>query len=327
MDPLASPVSTENAFFQQITDLAQKISDYNSYIHAMIRNAKKEMADNNSERPSTRYTIDDIVFTVTKQLPAWTYPVSWWKQDPITRRRQIAKTIHSSLNSRPFSMQVRDDSVEWIAATSKALEDYFENTRLNFKSVYDVSQEYLSADIDSHDSLEHDAKQLEEKVNDFFIINSYNFSKLIEHANNRFDDAVNMAGELRVPMESVRYDTVYTITKARTNFIKSLDAHFNPLVQFANHELSNNTISSDLKQYIIKSANQKLGPFSDIVTEFSRFKHVTNNVLKTAAAEFKQTPGQFSYWVDAFVELTSADWSFGSFAKNFQTETDACCAN
>ncbi|KAI8877371.1 hypothetical protein K501DRAFT_42372 [Backusella circina FSU 941] len=327
VDPLASPVPTENVFLQQITGLAQKISDYNSYIHAMIRNAKNEMAENNSERPSTRYTFDDIVFTVTKKLPTWVYPVSCWKQDSITRRRQIAKTIHSSLSSRPFSTKVRDDTVEWITATSKSLEDYFEHTRFNFKSLFDASQEYISIDIDSHDSLENDAKQLKEKIDDFYIINSYNFSKLIEHTNNKFDDAVNMAGDLRVPMESVRYDTIHTITEARNNFINSLEAHFNPLVQYANHELSNKSISSDLKRYIAKSAREELGSFSDIVTEFGRLKYITNNVLKTAAAEFKQTPGQMSYWVDAFVELTSADWSLGSFAKNLQTEKDTCCTN
>ncbi|KAI7891591.1 uncharacterized protein EV154DRAFT_481023 [Mucor mucedo] len=81
---------------QSSSNFRQRVNNYLSSAQTLTSNAKREMIVDNNVRPSTPYSIHDIIFTFSNHLHSWDHLKSVWKEDSVTRRRHINKALHSS---------------------------------------------------------------------------------------------------------------------------------------------------------------------------------------------------------------------------------------
>lgn len=323
----------------------QKGSDYLQYVKGLVVDARKELKQNNNRRPTTQYSIYDIAFSVAQYFPSWVYPQSIWKQDPITRRRQISKVLRtSSIVTRPRATAIRDATSLWTKTSSNLLEkNYTIATEEAFSSLLQSAEDFVTAATDAElmDSLflTTGYATLEDAVTHFLTNNLEEFNHIIQSINHDFNKIVSLSGELRCSLESIRDDAVEQTKMIRQNLftnqiekrLRHLSWHIRTELQNLSHELrevseEDRDTSKLLRKHTADSLCSEIETLNDIKMTLWKSKSIYNHVWQNAHNELVQSPASYNYWVDVIAEVREAAINLGkSLTKKHQKSQHSKC--
>lgn len=323
----------------------QKGSDYLQYVKGLVSDARRELKQNNNRRPTTQYSIYDLVFPIAQYLPSWVYPQSIWKQDPITRRRQITKVLRTSpLITRPRATVIRDTASFWTKTSSNLLEhNYTVSTEESFSSLLQSAEDFVTTATDAElmDPLFLTAgyATLEDAVTHFLTNNLEEFNHIIKSINHDFNEIVSLSGELRCSLESIRDDAVEQTKMIRQNLfanqiekrLRHLSWHIRTELQNLTHELrevseEDKDTSKFLRKHTADSLRSEIETLNDIKMTLWKSKSIYNHVWQNAHNELVQSPTSYNYWVDVIDEIREAAIILGkSLTKKHQKSQHSKC--
>ncbi|KAI8883109.1 hypothetical protein K501DRAFT_333547 [Backusella circina FSU 941] len=308
---------------------SQQVSTYGRYIEDAVTNAKYELSIYRSKRPSTRCSLDDIVFTAARHLPDWFFPARVWRQDPATRHQKIIQILKAP-HIYPYANPILDNATNWTAQTTQLFDAYIEETRLKLEGVYKLSQDYMEIVTKNTDVpailLDTSSDTLQKSITHYLSTNQHNFTMLLKESNKQFNKIINLSGPLRRPMESIRFDIIQSIKEAKDKQIGHIEIALTELVKHAQSELKNPSTSIDLKDYIIKPIRDELASFYKTNTILDHLKQKVSWILTMGSSEFRHDPSQLSFWVDLLDEMKEADIRLlKSLPKKFPTKKQNSC--
>ncbi|KAI8641119.1 hypothetical protein BD408DRAFT_444578 [Parasitella parasitica] len=314
----------------------EKGSDYLQYLKDLVSDARKEIKSNNNRRPSTQYSIYDVAFSVAHYLPSWVFPRSIWKEDPVTRRRHIAKVLRTSpLVTRPRATVIRDTAALWTKTSSHLLEqNYTLSTEENLVSLLQSAEDFVTAatDLELMDSLflATGYATLDDAVTHFLTNNLEEFNKITNSINHDFNEIVSLSGDLRCSLESVRDDALEQSMMIRqTLFSEHIEKRLRHLSWHIRTELQN--LSQELREvpeedkdhstkllrkHTADSLRTEIGTLDDIKSILWKSKSFYNHVWQNAHNELIQSPVSLDYWIDVVAEVKEAAINLGKTLTN-----------
>ncbi|KAG2203467.1 hypothetical protein INT47_008194 [Mucor saturninus] len=302
----------------------QRTINYLSYVQDLTDNAERELKANKNLRPSTVYSIYDIIFTFTKYLPSWVYPASIWKEDPVTRRKHITKVLRSSpYISRPRYTAIRDEVASWAQTSADVLtKDHFANMTLELNSLLTSTMDLVERSTESElmNSLFMTAGYvtLERTIDKFIIECNQQFKATLNQVNSDFDRIVALSGELRIPLESVRFDAIeqtkYIHNKMFNTVIVYRLRYLGHQIQTELERLSgeirdvqnNQEACKALKKHTADSLLVEIQDTESMYALLKKSKKFVGRVWKNAKDEVIQSPIKLNYWIDVVDDVKQA---------------------
>ncbi|GAA5812098.1 hypothetical protein MFLAVUS_005548 [Mucor flavus] len=279
-------------FQQKLTTKAQRVE-------ALVRDAKAELA----------------------YLPAWVYPPSVWKQDPITRRRNIAKTVRSSpLKLRPRYVALRDETIEW---TKTCHQNYYNHYAVDsiegLESLIDTMSDFVAVTTDKElmdpEFLSTGLTTLNNAIHHYIEENNREFLIITKEANNQFNSITASAGKLRIPLESMREDAISQTQYIRNKLFEEVVFglhHLAYTIQTNIETLAFELVDADkptseaLRKHTAETIYAELRYFETIDNVTLKLKSVITQVWKNATNELAQSPLTAGYWIDVTAEVKEA---------------------
>ncbi|KAI8090210.1 uncharacterized protein B0P05DRAFT_584426 [Gilbertella persicaria] len=325
--------------------LKDTIANYIYHLHFMVAKARIELKAHNNKRPSTQYSIHDIIFPVTQYLPSWVYPSSLWKEDHVSRRRHIARVLRSTpLIARPHVVGVRDSVIAWTKSASQQLENNYTTATIEkLDSLLQSAEDFVMAATDPElmDSifLSSGYVALDDAVTSFLKTNKQDFDLVIRSINHEFNDIVSLAGNLRRSLESVRDDAIAQTKLIRDELFAShidhrlrhLNWHIRTEIQNLAQELRNvegedTEASRVVRKHTADSLRTEIETLYDIKMTLERSKTFIHSVWSNAAHELLQSPASIDYWVDVVAEVKEAAMELArSLTKKHQARRRKHC--
>ncbi|KAI9255875.1 hypothetical protein EDC94DRAFT_696357 [Helicostylum pulchrum] len=299
----------------------QKWTAQSNRVKGAVSEARSELKSNNNSRPTTKYTIMDIIFFLKRYLPTWVYPPSLWKQDPITRRRNIARTVRSSLLvSRPRYVALRDEMIGW---TKTCHYNYYFHYAVNsiddLESLLDSMLEFVAVSTDKElmdpAFLSTGFATLNKDIHKYIEGNNQEFLIITNEANNQFNTIATLAGELRIPLESMREDAISQTKYIRNELFEKVVFGLHHLaytietnMETLTHELADadETTSEALRKHTADTIHAELLYFENIEVVTLKLKSVIAQVWENATNELAQSPLTAGYWIDVTTEVKEA---------------------
>ncbi|KAI8984061.1 hypothetical protein BDF20DRAFT_857733 [Mycotypha africana] len=319
--------------------LVPRFFEYLSYLKRKAEEASVEYNNNEHSRPSTLYTVEDIIFTVTSRLPSFVFPSCIWKQDSTTRRREINKIFRKApISIRPHLLDVKQETHAWTKDSASK-----------------INKQYLSATLKSLDALRiqledilnqtHAIKPLDKSVDNGYMpqtqerLSHYNVVKKIEHEvaqllkdshrkyaqtiksiNNDFNDLAIISGKLRRPLESIRHDTLLNTDLAKSALDDVLRQGLHHLPQALSTKLAhyrehgNEYISESLREIVDDICRQLQLHVKSASPTFTK-------IWDKASIEIHQNPVNYEFWFDTLSEIRSAFQELGTTVLRTQKRT------
>ncbi|KAG2209258.1 hypothetical protein INT47_005550 [Mucor saturninus] len=302
----------------------QRTINYLSYVQELTDNAERELKANKNLRPSTVYSIHDITFTFTKYLPSWVYPASIWKEDPVTRRKHIAKVLRSSPSiSRPRYTAIRDEVASWAQTSANVLtKDHFANVTLELNLLLTSTMDLVERSTDSKlmNSLFMTAGYvtLEHTIDKFIIECNQQFQATLNQVNSDFNRIVALSGELRLPLESVRLDAIEQTKYIHDNMfntglvyrLRYLGYHIQTELQKLSGEIrdtqNNQEAYKALRKHTADSLLVEIQDTDSVYALLKKSKKFVDRIWKNAKDEVAQSPLKLNYWIDVVDEAKQA---------------------
>ncbi|KAI7898644.1 uncharacterized protein BX663DRAFT_524241 [Cokeromyces recurvatus] len=311
--------------------MKSRVSGYLEYIHGLVDKAQDELKAYNNRRPSTKYSVYDIAFGVANYLPSWLYPPSLWREDPLTRRRHIAKVLRSiPLHVRPYSISIRNNVTRWAQESGHLFaQDYISSTIDEVTSLLQTAEDFVSAATDAELMdpifLSTGYVALDEAVNQFISKNKVEFNSKLNSVNHRFNSIVNLSGHLRRSLESVRFDTIEQTKMVQHELFSGrveqplhhLSWHIRNELQSLYQELRQMPAVEDkeasrlLRKHTADSLRTEIHSLNNIKLAMQRSKSLFHKIWENASNELYQSPISFTYWVDVIAEVKEAAIQLG----------------
>lgn len=307
------------------------MTNYIDYVKGAVAEARSELKANNNRRPSTEYSVDDIVFSIARFLPNWVYPQSVWKETPITRRRNIAKALRTSpLVARPRVVRIRDEATVWAQDSLDLLANkYTDNTIDNLDSLLKSAEDFVTSatDVELMDPLflTTGYVTLDDAVSNFIRGNKEEFTSALDQVNSNFNAIVNLAGDLRRSLESIRDDAVEHTKLVRNelfnNFIEQrlrhLSYHIRTVLQNLSEEIreipeGDKEASKVLRKHTADALRSEIESLNDIKMTCQRTKSYLVKIWDNTSKELTQSPLSLDYWVDTLAEIREAFVELGN---------------
>ncbi|CEP10614.1 hypothetical protein [Parasitella parasitica] len=322
----------------------EKKPNYLEYVKGLVSDARKEMKSNNNRRPTTQYSIYDIAFSAAHYLPSWVFPQSIWKEDPVTRRRHIAKVLRTSpLITRPRATVIRDTAALWTKTSSNLLEqNYTLSTEESLASLLQSAEDFVTAatDLELMDSLflTSGYATLDDAVTHFLTSNLEEFNNVINSINHDFNEIVSLSGDLRCSLESLRDDAVEQSKMIRQTLfsdqiekrLRHLSWHIRTELQNLSQELheapkeDKDHSTRLLRKHTVESLRTEIETLNDIKSTLWKSKSFYNHVWQNAHNELIQSPISLDYWVDVIAEVREAAISLGKSLTNKHQHRSKC---
>lgn len=292
----------------------------------LVANARSELKANKNSRPSTEYSVHDIAFTFANYLPAWVFPDTLWKEEPVSRRRRIARILRSSpLIARPRYIVIRDKVADWTRVSRDILSNqYITSTTADLNSLLESINDFVTTatDVELMDPLFLSAGYitLDSAIHDFITGNREKFNALIHSVNTEFNHIATLSGELRAPLESLRHDTIEQIKEIREEMFDSgiegrlrhfghhIRGELQSLLQEVRQVEQNNQpeASKALRKHTADSLRTEIERLNDIKVTLGKSQSIISHVWENVTNELIQSPAKFDYWVDVAAELKDA---------------------
>lgn len=265
--------------------------------------------------------MDDIIFTFKKYLPSWIYPSSTWKQDVVTRRRNIAKTVRSShLIVRPRVVSIRDQVLDWNTRSNmKFTTGYVIETVNDLESLVDSMLNFVAAATDQELMnpifLSTGFVTLNHAITEFIKGNNDKFDAITKQVNKDFNYIVALSGKLRVPLESMREDAISQTKYIRDELFTKIEYGLRLLghniqadIQRLALEVADvdHTTSDALRHHTVDSIQSEIQYFDNVKLTLIKLKSVVGHVWENAANELAPSPTKVDYWVDVAAEVKEA---------------------
>ncbi|KAG2230674.1 hypothetical protein BDF21DRAFT_409794 [Thamnidium elegans] len=311
----------QNQSLLHLESYQQKWTTHTDRVKRLVTKVRSELKSNNNIRLTTEYTMTDIIFFLKRYLPTWVYPPSAWKQDPITRRRNIARTVRSSpLASRPRYVALRDEMIEWTKTCNQNYYNHYAVDSIDgLESLIDSMLDFVAVTTDKELMnpvfLSTGFATLNKAIHNYIEGNNQEFLMITKEANDQFNTIATLAGELRIPLESMREDAI-----SQTKYIR--DELFEKVVYGLHHlaytiqtnietlasELvdADETTSEALRKHTADTIHSELLYFENIEIVTLKLKSVIAQVWKNATNELAQSPFTAGYWIDVTTEVKEA---------------------
>lgn len=295
-------------------------------IKDLVANARSELKANKNSRPSTEYSVHDIAFTFTNYLPSWIFPDNLWKEEPVSRRRHIARVLRSSpLIARPRYTVIRDKVADWTRVSRDILSSqYITSTTADLDSLLESINDFVATatDVELMDPLFLSAGYitLDSAIHDFISGNREKFSNAIHAVNTEFNHVATLSGDLRAPLESLRHDTIEQTKEIREEMFASgiegrlrhfghhIRSELQSLLQEVRQVEQNNQpeASKALRKHTADSLRTEIERLNDIKVTLGKSQSMIDHVWENATNELVQSPAKLNYWVDVAAELKDA---------------------
>ncbi|KAI9282618.1 hypothetical protein BY458DRAFT_496786 [Sporodiniella umbellata] len=318
---------TENRLTEVERSLSQvhpKPTGYIDYLHDRVRKVKTEMADNYGMRTSVPFSFHDVAFSLTRVLPHWMCPPSLWKQNYRTRRRQLSKFFTKSPpHDRIHAFQLQRQATQWAKSSDRQLrEEHATQAEFQVRELFSSLEEFIKTI--SHDNfldlyyILEGCTVFEDQVNSFLENSNRTFEKALDQVNKNFDLYVNPSGGLRVVFESIRYDTMEGVRKARDQWyqatVHNLATTSSDVQSLLNHVILKNTKPNSLVLTKLKTISQlqaRLKKRTVIHNDSFKYRKEIQYLWKQVIRELDQSPWQVEYWTEALLEVHEAAIELG----------------
>ncbi|KAI8372470.1 hypothetical protein BD560DRAFT_489333 [Blakeslea trispora] len=300
--------------------IRNRMVNYVQRLHRLVAEARLELVNNNNQRPSTPYSMDDILFSIKYYLPSWIYPTYAWKQETKMRRRQITRVLNSApLLTRSRLTQVRNQMVRWTKESEQLFNNnYTVPTLEGLSSLLNSAHDFVKAATDAELMadpmfLSTGYVTLDDAVKLFLTNNQHNFDLLLKHVHHQFNDLVCLSGNLRRPMESIRQDAMQETLSIRDQLFSShLERRLHHLswrirneLQLMSDELRNlqDESASMIRQHTANALLAEVDSMHDLKLAVSRSASSIQRVWSQAGRELVQKPTTVDYWINVMEEL------------------------
>ncbi|KAI8341611.1 hypothetical protein EDC96DRAFT_522604, partial [Choanephora cucurbitarum] len=298
--------------------LKDRVVNYVHHLHQLVAEARDELAQNNNQRPSTQYSLDDILFSIQYYLPHT--PTDPKQQESKARRHQIARILHTSpLLSRPHLTQVRNQMVDWTKTSQQRIHTHYTLPTLDgldslLKSAHDFVTAATDADLMVDPIfLSSGYVTLDDAVKLFLTNNRHTFDRLMQEMHQQFNDLVCLSGDLRRPLEHVRQEAMQQTRVLRDQLVTT---HLEPRLQHLSwrvrHELQLMTdelrglspeASKVVRHHTADALLAEIETLYDLKSAVSRAGSMIQHVWAQAGHELVLKPTSVDYWVDLMEEV------------------------